>query len=174
MPTDLSNHFGFLLKDVSRLCSRNFERLSIGLGLSLQQCRVLSYLQRHEGVSQVRLAYLTDNDPMTLRRLLVRMEADGLVERRLDPHDGRAHRLYLRAKARPVLEEIHRLSELAHDEAFAGFSAADRTALMNLLRRLHTNLDALMPGISETGNGPCEPATGRGTKNTNGKKAASR
>ena len=37
--------FGFLLKDVSRLYSRNFERQSAALGLSLAQCRVLAHLE---------------------------------------------------------------------------------------------------------------------------------
>src|SRR5450759_1266799 len=82
---DPFRHFGFLLKDVSRLYSRNFERHATELNLTLAQCKVLSYLQRNEGISQVRLAYLTDTDPMTLVRILDRMERDGLIERRPDP-----------------------------------------------------------------------------------------
>ena len=54
--TEHLKDFGFLLKDVSRPYSRNSGRHSAALGLSLAQCRVLAYLERHEGISQARLA----------------------------------------------------------------------------------------------------------------------
>lgn len=152
---DPLRNFGFLLKDVSRLYSRNFERSSAGLGLTLAQCKVLSYLQRNEGTSQVRLAYLTDTDPMTLGRLLERMEAEGLIERRPDPVDRRAHSVYLQASAIPVLDEIWRLSDCARAESLSGLTAADRAQLMKLMQCIHANLDALMPGAADSvGSGP--------------------
>lgn len=145
--------FGFLLKDLSRLYSRNFERHAERLQFTLNQCRVLAYLERHEGVSQVRLAYLTDTDPMTLGRLLERMEAEGLVERRPDPADRRARTLYLKAAATPVLGEIWRLSEVARKEAFSGLSAGERAQLVKLMIRIHGNLDALVPGTADRAGG---------------------
>ncbi len=147
--TDAFRDFGFLLKDVSRLYSRNFERHSADLGLSLAQCKVLGYLQRYEGTSQARLAYLTDTDPMTLGRLLDRMAGDGLIERRSDPRDGRAHNLYLTPDAGSVLDEIWRLSDCARAESLSGLTAPDRSLLMKLLRRIQSNLDALMPGQAD-------------------------
>ena len=147
---DLLRNFGFLLKDVSRLFSLNFERHTVGLNLTLAQCRVLCYLQRNEGISQVRLAALTDTDPMTLVRILDRMEGEGLIERKTDPQDGRARCLFLRASAIPVLDEIWRLSDKARAESLLGLSSADRVQLVNLLQRIHANLDALMPGAADT------------------------
>jgi DNA-binding MarR family transcriptional regulator len=150
---DALSGFGFLLKDVSRLYSRNFERHCARLGLTLARCRVLGHLQRHEGISQARLAELSDSDPMTLGRLLMRMQADGLVERRPDPRDGRAHSLYLLRKADPLLAEIWRLSDLARGEALAGLGADDRAQLMALLQHIRDNLEALTAGASDRGNG---------------------
>jgi DNA-binding MarR family transcriptional regulator len=146
---DPFRHFGFLLKDVSRLYSRNFERHATELNLTLAQCKVLCYLQRNEGISQVRLAYLTDTDPMTLVRILDRMEGDGLIERRPDPADRRARRLFLQASATPVLREIWRLSDCARAETLSGLSVADRAQLVNLMQRIHSNLDALIPGAAD-------------------------
>jgi MarR family transcriptional regulator, transcriptional regulator for hemolysin len=145
--------FGFLLKDVSRLYSRNFARHAARLHLTLDHCRVLSHLARNEGISQARLADLTDTDPMTLGRLLERMEADGLVERRPDPGDRRARILFLREAAAPILEEIWRLSDLARAEAFAGLAAAEKAQLLALMRRIQSNLDALVPGTADRGRG---------------------
>jgi DNA-binding MarR family transcriptional regulator len=159
--------FGFLLKDVSRLYSRNFERLSAtaGLGLTLAQCRVLSWLHRHEGASQARLADLTDTDPMTLRRLLLRMEADGLVERHADPADRRAHRLVLGRAARPLVARIHRLAERARADALAELGDADRAVLATLLQHIRGNLGALVPEASadedDAGRPPSPAATPR-------------
>jgi len=149
-PMDPLRNFGFLLKDVSRLFSLNFERHAVGLNLTLAQCRVLCYLQRNEGISQVRLAALTDTDPMTLLRILGRMEGEGLIERRTDPRDGRAHCLFLLASAVSVLDEIWRLSDRARAESLMGLSAANRTQLVNLMQRIHSNLDGLMPGAADT------------------------
>ena len=147
---DPLRNFGFLLKDVSRLYSRNFERQSAALGLTLAQCKVLSHLQRNEGISQVRLAEISDTDPMTLGRLLDRMVADGLIERSTDPGDRRARRLFLQADALPVIDEIRRLSDNARAQSLAGLNAADRAQLMRLMQHLHANLDALMPGAADS------------------------
>lgn len=149
---DPQRNFGFLLRDVSRLWSLNFQRHATELTLTQAQCRVLAYLQRNEGISQARLAELTDTDPMTLTRALDRMEADGWIERRSDPDDRRALRLYLQPSAIPSLQEIWRLADRARADALVGLSAADREQLMTLLERMRSNLSAHLPGASD-GNG---------------------
>ncbi len=143
---DRLRNFGFLLKDTSRLSGLNFEREAAGLNLTLAQCKVLIYLQRNEGISQVRLAELTDTDPMTLVRTLDRMERDGLIERRPDPADRRARRLFVTAAADPVLDEIWRIADRARAAALAGLSTVERDQLIGLLERIHANLTALLPG----------------------------
>lgn len=148
---DAFSSFGFLLKDVSRLLSRNFERHSEPLGLTVMHARVLSRIERNEGVSQARLAVLCDADPMTLGRLLQRLEADGLLERRADPKDGRAWRVYLKPRARPVLEEIARLAAIARAEAFKGMAANEIAQFLETLQAVRDNLDALVPGLSDRG-----------------------
>ncbi|HZR36082.1 MAG TPA: MarR family transcriptional regulator [Nevskia sp.] len=142
---DSLRNFGFLLKDVSRLSSLNFEREATGLNLTMAQCKVLVYLQRNQGITQVRLAYLTDTDPMTLVRILDRMEADGWIERRPDPADRRARRLYLKDAAYPVVDEIWRIADRARAASLAGLSSAERDTLMSLLGRIHHNLTNLVP-----------------------------
>jgi DNA-binding MarR family transcriptional regulator len=159
---DPTRNFGFLLKDLSRLYSLNFERHGGELNLTLAQCKVLCYLQRNEGISQVWLANLTDTDPMTLARILCRMEADGLIERKPDPDDGRAHCLFLRAPALPVLEEIWRISDRARAESLSGLSAGERAQLMELMQRLHANLESLMPDAAPASGAPPGQAKKRG------------
>ncbi|MDB5976088.1 MAG: MarR family transcriptional regulator [Nevskia sp.] len=153
---DRLRNFGFLLKDVSRLSGLNFEREAVDLNLTLAQCKVLIYLQQNEGISQVRLAELTDTDPMTLVRNLDRLERDGLIERRQDPADRRARRLFMTAAAQPVLLEIWRIAARARAAALAGLSPAEQNLLVGLLEKVHANLTTLLPG-AEAGAPPCPP-----------------
>jgi len=143
MATDRLRNFGFLVRDVSRLSAKHFQRNARELELSLPQCKVLGHLSRNEGISQARLAELTETDPMTLVRTLDRMQQDGWIERRADPADRRAHQLFLREAARPVLQRIWKIADQARNEALADLGAAEREQLIELLERVHRTLSAL-------------------------------
>jgi DNA-binding MarR family transcriptional regulator len=136
-------NFGFLLKDASRRYVARFEQHAAGIALTLPQCKVLVRLEKNEGVSQARLAELAEIEPMSMVRILDRMQAAGWIERRPDPDDRRARRLYLTARARPLLERVWSLAEATLAEAFAGIAAPERDRFIDLLARVHGNLCAL-------------------------------
>lgn len=140
---DRFKNVGYLLKDVSRRYVARFERHAAEVSLTLMQCKVLLHLSKNEGASQVRLCELTDVEPMMMVRILDRMEADKLLERRPHPADRRARRLYLTRKAAPILEEIDRISELTRNEVFAGVSKVDREAFLKVLEHAHENVCGL-------------------------------
>lgn len=140
---DLNRQLGFLLKDTSRRYTRRFEERAQTFSLTLPQCRALLHLENNEGVSQKRLSELTELDPMTLVRILDRMEADGWVQRRFDPTDRRAHTLWLTPRSKPVLEHIARLITETRAETLHGLSNEERARLIELLERVHANLAAL-------------------------------
>ncbi len=137
--------FGFLLKDASRLYVQRFEQRAAVHGLTLPQCRALVYLANNEGTSQVQLAELTDIEPMSLVRILDRMEAEGLVERRNHPADRRARCLYLKPKAKPLIEEIWQLVELTRREAFNGIPKKQTELLISLLEKIQNNFQSCEP-----------------------------
>jgi len=144
-PNDNTRNFGFLMKDVYRLWVRHFEQRAAQLGMSLTQCKVLVFLSRNEGATQIKLADLCDTEPMTVVRVLDRMERDGWIERRADPTDRRANRLYRKPASDPILDEILRIAERSRNEALAGLSAAERDQMMDLLERIRSNLVGLLP-----------------------------
>jgi MarR family transcriptional regulator, transcriptional regulator for hemolysin len=148
---DPLRNFGFLLKDVARLSIKNFERLAdeVGLGLSLDECKALIYVHRTQGINQVDLAGCTGCTPMTLMRILDRMEQDGWVERRPDPEDRRVRRLYLTRAAMTMVTRIWAIADRARAESLAGLDAADRERLIGLLERIRGNLLALVEGTRE-------------------------
>ena len=108
------------------------------LELTLPQCKVLAHLSRNEGISQARLAELTETDPMTLVRTLDRMQQDQWIERRPDPADRRAHRLYLREAAKTDRSNrMWKIAEQARSEALSATDPAEREQLVDLLERVH-------------------------------------
>ena len=149
---DLERSFGFLVNDVARLFGRRFDHNGRRLGLTRAQCRTLGYLARNEGINQAGLADLLEIRPMTLVRQIDRMEEAGWIERRPDPADRRARRLYLTGKARPVLSRIWSVANETRDEALARLSATEATALIDLLHRVHATLSERVPAAA--GNAP--------------------
>ena len=137
---DRVRNLGFLLKDIQRLYTRLFEHSASHLDVTLDQCKVLSYLSRNEGVSQTRLAELSGLEPMSLVRILDRMEGDGWIERRTHPTDRRARQLYLKDKAQPTLEQLWKQSDQVRAQALVGLKADERTVLIDLLERVQANL----------------------------------
>lgn len=141
------NHqqFGFLLHDVTRLYKRRFEERAAGLALTLSQCRTLYLLARNEGISQKKLADMAEVDPMSMVRILDRMEADGWVERHSDPEDRRARSLSITSRALSVLEQVNHIGGQTRGEALAGLTTQERNQLVSLLERVHANFGRLEP-----------------------------
>src|SRR6516164_2480100 len=140
-----SRTLGFVLNDVARLMRKRFEQRAraAALGLTRAQAAVLAYLARQEGINQAALAQLLELEPITLARLLDRLQAAGLVERRPDPKDRRAHLLYLTAAAYPLLDRIFALAAEVREDALAGVAEADRGRLLDLLIAMRANLVAV-------------------------------
>jgi MarR family transcriptional regulator, transcriptional regulator for hemolysin len=140
-----SRTFVFLLEDTIRLYARRFERRSEVLGLTLAQSKLLVHLVDHEGISQVRLAELTDLEPMALTRALDSLECRGWLARSSDPADRRARRLFLQAKNKPLVDDIWHLLDLTRREAFAGIPMRQADLMIELLEKIHSNLALAEP-----------------------------
>ncbi len=143
MPTPVPERtLGFVLHDVARMLRKRFEIQARGADLPLTRAQwsVLAHLSRREGLNQAALAQILEIEPITLVRLLDRLEASGLVERRPDPSDRRARALYLTPSAHPLLDQIWRLAADVREEAMTGFSEGEREQLISLLLRLKGNL----------------------------------
>jgi MarR family transcriptional regulator for hemolysin len=119
---------------------RDFDRRARSLGLTRAQWSVLAHLKRNEGSKQAAVADTLELEPITLVRLLDRLEAAGWVERRPDPGDRRARQLYLTEKARPVLDQLMALASETRAVALAGFSEPEREILIEALTKVRANL----------------------------------
>jgi len=103
---------------------------------------ILARLSRQTGMSQNELAGICEVEPITVGRLVDRLEARGLVERRPDPTDRRVNRLHLLPAAQPILEEITSYKEVLHEELLDGLDESARTALLDALLHIKNKLTA--------------------------------
>ncbi|HEV2263638.1 MAG TPA: MarR family transcriptional regulator [Stellaceae bacterium] len=137
---DFERAFGFVLHEAARLLSKRFDQKARVIGLTRAQCSVLFRLSMQEGMNQARLAELMEMEPISLARLVDRMEQAGWIERRADPADRRARRLYMTAKAKPVYERMIAVGLETRGEALAGISQSDRDRIIDLLIQVRRNL----------------------------------
>ena len=96
----------FTIMDVARMLRTYADQRARQFGISRAQWTVLIRIDRTEGLKQSELADILDMQPISLTRLLDRLAENGLIERRADPNDRRANRLYLKPAARPMLEQL--------------------------------------------------------------------
>jgi len=140
MKNEFDTSFGFLVHDIARLMRWNFDRQSAGLGLTRAQWSVLAHLNRCDGVQQKTLAQLIDIKPITLARHIDRLEAEGWVERRDDPDDRRAKRVFLSPKSTPMLDSLRKLGQKVRKQAMQGVSAEEETLMLDVMMRIRDNL----------------------------------
>lgn len=136
----MSETIGFLLNDTARLFRRAFNARTRDSGITALQWRLITYLKRHEGIRQGPLAELLEVEPITLSRMVDRLAEAELVERRADPTDRRAWRLYLTPRASDLLNTMRRTAEALTEEATEGLSAGERDQLLALVERVRLNL----------------------------------
>ena len=137
---------GFLIHDAGRLMRRRFETLGAAYGLSSAQWRLMVRLVKEEGVeegrgvTQARLAELLEIEPITLVRILDKLEARGLIERRQHASDRRVWLLFLTPAAHPILAEMRAVGDRTRAEALASIPDEDRVKLLDTLTQMKANL----------------------------------
>src|SRR5690349_13434160 len=112
------------------------------LGLTQAQWRAIVHLSRSEGMTQAALAESLEIQPITVTRLVDRMENAGWVERRTHPLDRRAVQLYLTAQSQPILEEMHARAADTLSDATRGLSPRAQRQLAATLEQIKQNLIA--------------------------------
>jgi MarR family transcriptional regulator for hemolysin len=140
MPADLHDDLLVLLSDVARHIGTYGDRLAKAHGITRAQLIILARLDREPDLSQCELATIAEVSPMTIARLIDRLEALGLVARCADPADRRIWRLRLTAKARPLQHDINRLCARLLSDATRGIEPAVLRTMALGLRRMKENI----------------------------------
>ncbi len=135
-------NIGYLLGDRSRLLRRAFDERVRALGVTGPQARLLFYLTRSEGENQGFYAEELDVEPITLCRMVDRMEESGMVERRRSPADRRAWQLFLTERSREVMPALRACTDQLLEDMLAGISLDEREMFARVLTTIGANLGA--------------------------------
>jgi DNA-binding MarR family transcriptional regulator len=142
---------GFLIHDVSRMRRTAFDQLMRPLGVTRAQWWVLAHLSRNDGMVQTQLADALDVGKASLGTFLERLEQSGLIERRDDPVDKRAKRVYMARAGHQLIKQMTQEEMRFNEQILEGLSIEDRETTIRTLtlvkRALSKQIDAL--GSSE-------------------------
>lgn len=138
--TSLPREFSFIVNDVARLLRTVADHAVRPWGMTRAQWAVLARLERSEGLKQSELADMLDLQPITLTRLIDRLCENGLIERRPDPTDRRAKRLFLTPAARPVLDRLWAIGGELMPCVLKGVAEHDVKQMVEQLTTVRENL----------------------------------
>ena len=141
--TDENNwdqRLGFLMHDVSRLRRVVFDDFMKPLGVTRSQWWVLAYLSRHDGMIQSDLADVLEMGKAALGGLIDRLEASGLIERKLDATDRRVKRIQLTQNGVQTVKKMRQLSHDMSERILEGLDQEERQHLSDMLSLVKKNL----------------------------------
>jgi MarR family transcriptional regulator, transcriptional regulator for hemolysin len=153
LPLSTNREFSFMLNDVARMLRTFADHKAAQFGITRAQWVVLARLDRSEGLKQSELAEVLDLQPISLTRLLDKLCESGLIERRADPIDRRAKRLFLTPAARPLLEKLADLGEELMGTALSG---VDRESVQHMIEKLGLVRENLRQEIQQRTAGDAE------------------
>ena len=138
--TNFDRDLQILLHDVARLQRTRFDRWARNYGLTRAQGVILARLHRQPGISQIELAAICEVEPITIGRLVDRLETRGLIERRPDPQDRRVRRLHLLPAAGEMIAKIEAYRNELSDYLLDGVDAEARDAMVQVLLQMKNKL----------------------------------
>jgi DNA-binding MarR family transcriptional regulator len=138
--TDHETDLLFVLYDVARIMRTRADQRAKCTGMTRAQWVILVWLERNPGLSQNELAALVEVEPITVARLIDKLEAHGVVERRADPADRRIKRLHLTDAAKPMLTQVHEYRAESLKLVTEGVTASALDITLDTLLRMKSNL----------------------------------
>ncbi len=137
---DFQRDLLFLLHDVARLLRVDADKRARSHGMTRAQWGILIWLERQPGITQKELSELLEVEPITVARLIDRLEGRGMVERRPDPRDRRIWRLHLLDPAYILLFEINQQRGEMTRMVTDGIDEDTRNTMTEALLRMKTTL----------------------------------
>jgi DNA-binding MarR family transcriptional regulator len=139
---NLDRDFVIVLNDVARRMRTRFDQWARNYGMTRAQGLILARLERQPGLSQIELAVICEVEPITVGRLVDRLQARGFLERRPDPADRRIRRLHLLPASAPILAAIHDYREALEEYLIEGLDPEVQKAMEEALLHMKFKLAA--------------------------------
>jgi DNA-binding MarR family transcriptional regulator len=137
---DQRRNIGLRLTVLARLMRSKFDRIVSDLNVTRSQWAMIAVVSRRPGATQRTIAEALEMSEASAGRLIDRLCADGLLERRDRDDDRRARAVYLTKAAEPLLAKLAEIARKGEEEMFKGFSPDEIDRLEDLLDRLYANI----------------------------------
>lgn len=134
----------FLINDVGRMLRTYADQEARRYGMNRAQWALLKRLESNQGLKQTELAEMLDLQPITVTRLVDRLCDSGLIERRADPNDRRAKRLFLTPAAQPLMDRLDTLGHDLMNAILEGLPPEKTDAALTYLGAMRENLRRLL------------------------------
>ena len=136
----MDDTIGVLIGQVSRLLRRAFDERARRIGVTRPRWQLLVVVSRHPGINQGGVAEMLEVEPITVGRMVDRMQEAKLIERRADPSDRRTWRLHLTEKGQAQVKQLRPLGEDTLELSLEGIDAEHRKQLRSVLLVMRANL----------------------------------
>ncbi|MBW8784942.1 MAG: winged helix-turn-helix transcriptional regulator [Novosphingobium sp.] len=120
---------------------KSFDRYVADFGVTRSLWSLIAVVARRPGTTQRAIAEALEMSEASAGRLVDRLVAEGLLERREREDDRRARAVYLTPKADPLLEQMANMARQREEWMFRGMTEEELEQLRALLEKLHTNLN---------------------------------
>lgn len=139
-PFDTRRNIGLRLTVIARLLRNNFDRQVANLNVTRSQWAMIAVVARQPGATQRMIAEMLEMSEASAGRLIDRLCADGLLERREREDDRRARSVYLTQAAEPLLAKLAEIAKRTEDRMFQGFDDAELEQLEGFFERIYANV----------------------------------
>jgi len=141
---------GFLIHDVSRMRRSAYDQFMKPLGITRAQWWVLAHLSRHDGMMQTQLADVLEVGKASLGDVIESLESGGWVQRRPDPADKRAKRVYLTKPAQTLIKRMTVMENEFNGQILSDLSNEEMTDLVRVLVKIKHAISRLAPNATAT------------------------
>ncbi len=135
-PFKRDTSFGWLVNVVANSMGQELDALLKAEGLSLKVWPALMCLWEHEGVTQTELARMAQIREYTTTRVLDRLEAAELIERRIDPRSRRSYTIHLTKAGRRLKKRLVPLAQKVNEQHLASLKKAEADTLVRLMNKI--------------------------------------
>jgi MarR family transcriptional regulator, transcriptional regulator for hemolysin len=125
---------------VARQMHKRFDQRVASIGVTRSQWTMIAVIAGRPGATQREVAEVLDVSEASAGRLIDRLCADGMLERRRKDDDRRAHCVFLTDAAKPIMEALSVIGKKHEEEALAGFEASDLASFERYLDRITANI----------------------------------
>lgn len=139
---------GFLIHDVSRMRRSAYDQFMKPLGITRAQWWVLAHLSRHDGMMQTQLADVLEVGKASLGDVIESLEAGGWVQRRPDPADKRAKRVYLTKPAQALIKRMTVMENDFNSQILSDLSAEEMAETIRGLIKIKHAISRLAPNTA--------------------------